>query len=110
MAEFTWVPDNGASRETEFKVRKAQFGDGYSQRVGDGINTMGGTYPLSFTNKPSVVDEIEAFLEQRKGTTAFTFRPPRASADIKVVCVKWSRNFTNAYVDKLTCEFERVYE
>lgn len=110
MAEFTWIPSNGASRETEFKVRKAQFGDGYSQRVGDGINTQGDKFPLTFTNKPEVIDDIVAFLETRKGSASFTFRPPRATADIKVLCGKWTRTFTNAYEHRLSCEFERVYE
>ncbi|WP_289472363.1 phage tail protein, partial [Klebsiella pneumoniae] len=36
---FTWSPRVNPQQTVNFRVRKAQIGDGYAQVSGDGINT-----------------------------------------------------------------------
>ncbi len=35
---FTWCPRLNASSDTKFRTRTVQFGDGYKQVSGDGLN------------------------------------------------------------------------
>lgn len=48
MAEFTYCPFLGANVTKTPRVRTTQFGDGYMQRVGDGINTAPREWQLQF--------------------------------------------------------------
>ncbi|WP_323151449.1 phage tail protein [Pseudomonas glycinae] len=73
---FTWCPMvDSAGTETD-RVRTAQFGDGYSQAVGDGINTRVGTYPLTFRGKREYILPIKAFLDRHGGHKSFRWTPP----------------------------------
>lgn len=76
MEEFTWSPRISAKGASNFRVLKAQFGDGYSQQVGDGINTEVQSWELEFTGPESYVNPIVSFLRRHKGYKAFTWRPP----------------------------------
>ena len=50
MATFTPPsnPDIGSSGQHKFRILEANFGDGYTQAAGDGINTQEGTFTLSW--------------------------------------------------------------
>jgi len=48
MTTFTFSPKYGAALSKEPRVKMAQFGDGYQQRVGDGINTIAREWSLNF--------------------------------------------------------------
>jgi phage-related protein len=51
---FTWCPRINAEADTNFRVRKAQFGDGYEQVSGDGLNTRTSSGRLtSLATKPT---------------------------------------------------------
>ncbi|WP_243689793.1 phage tail protein, partial [Cronobacter sakazakii] len=45
---FTWCPRINAGGEVTHRVRRAQFGDGYAQASGDGINARGQKWDLEF--------------------------------------------------------------
>jgi phage-related protein len=111
MATFTWTPDFGASAGYKPRVRVAKFGDGYEQRVADGINTGQDEWSLRF----SVRDDLEtgailAFLNTRAGAEAFDWTPPGAIDPIRVVCREWSRSFDRNDQNTVTLKFNRVYE
>lgn len=91
MATFTWSPQT-AQKGVEPRVRAAPFGDGYQQRVGDGINTMPAEWELTFTRIAADIDAIEAFLEARGGEESFDWTPPGAAAAIRVFCPNWGRS------------------
>ncbi|UFP98547.1 phage tail protein [Pseudomonas fitomaticsae] len=79
MAEpevFTWCPMVDAVGTETDRVRTAQFGDGYSQAVGDGINTRVGTYPVTFTGKREMIVAVKAFLDRHGGHKSFLWTPP----------------------------------
>ena len=47
---FEAVADRGLSRKSKHNVLTAKFGDGYEQRVLDGINTKQDMFNISFNN------------------------------------------------------------
>lgn len=74
---FAW-PIQTATQPTldvKDRIRKAQFGDGYEQVVGDGLNPSQFSFPYSFTGKAARSMEIYNFLSRHK-TKAFIFTPP----------------------------------
>ena len=121
-------PDKGYTRQTQPRVLTAQFGDGYSQRLIDGINPLQETINVSFkTREKAEIDHIISFFESKGGVTAFTFTvdqqyysSPGTSSEtdvtssdelaLKVICSSWNK--THDYGDywSATATFTRVYE
>lgn len=52
-----------AAGDMRFRVRKAQFGDGYAQVSGDGINPIVRSWELTFVGKYDYITPIIVFLE-----------------------------------------------
>lgn len=108
MSTFTWSPDPGASQTIQPRVRTANFGDGYQQRVGNGVNTMPRTWNLSFTRPASLINNIDAFLVARAGAESFDWTPPVGAAG-KWVCSNWSRTVPHRDVGTLSATFTEVF-
>lgn len=71
------IPDRSLSRSSKTTVRVAKFGDGYQQRVADGLNSVGSSFSLSFNNRTKEdIDDIVAFFESKKGVASFSFTYP----------------------------------
>ena len=69
----TAVLDRGAGRTTQRRVLSAKFGDGYEQRVLDGINNIEETYDVSFRNRSKAeINTIADFLDDQQ-PSSFTF-------------------------------------
>ena len=67
------VPDKNFTKKVKPTVLRIQFGDGYEQRVAEGINSLKETYTVGFNNRPKAeIDDIVAFFDNKKGTTALT--------------------------------------
>ncbi|QCZ25495.1 phage tail protein [Leclercia adecarboxylata] len=77
IEKFPWPIQSASQPTTKSKdtIRKAQFGDGYTQVSGSGINDETLTYEYSFTGRPDKGLQIYAFLRRHK-TKAFSFQPP----------------------------------
>lgn len=109
-------PDRGLNIKNNPRVRLATFGDGYEQRLQDGINSLKQEFQVSFINREAEeADDIVAFFEDKAGVTAFDFTIPDSNESgseltIKVVCPDWSQVFTNKIGYGVTAKFRRVYE
>jgi phage-related protein len=69
---FTSIqPSVGGSLTPTARVLSAKFGDGYSQRVGDGINNINKALSITSIVTSSVKDTINTFLEARGGYEPF---------------------------------------
>lgn len=90
MATFTWSPQT-VNKKSQPRVLAAGFGDGYQQRVGDGINALQPEWVLSFSREIADIDTIEAFLEARGGEESFDWTPPGESVAIKAICPEWGK-------------------
>ena len=71
------IPDKTLTRTQSPRVRIQKFGDGYEQRLAEGINNIVDNFTLSFINRVKAeADDIIAFFETKAGVTAFDFTYP----------------------------------
>ena len=118
------TPDKSMSKQSAPRVLVANFGDGYEQRIADGINTLNETYSLSFASRPKAdIDDIVAFLDGKKGVSSFPLILPDSNVtsnptgpagvgerEVKVVTTDYSvsYNYDNFY--SLSLSLKRVFE
>lgn len=111
MAVFTWIPDRGFRTENKPRVLSAKYGDGYEQRVADGINSLIRSWSLTFKSRTIIdSDAMVAFLEARGGVEAFDFTPPGTSTTYKVICSQWNVSYPATVGRDLTATFTQVFE
>ncbi|WP_341767799.1 phage tail protein [Achromobacter spanius] len=77
MAErFTWKATGQPSGTVTFRRLTAQFGDGYRQVAGDGINNKVLSWPLTFAGTKRDMEAVAAFLDRHAGIASFLWTPP----------------------------------
>lgn len=76
MEVFDFCPRINPTGQTTFRTRVAEFGDGYAQRVPDGINTRKGAWPLEFIGDEEYIEPIVDFLDARGADQEFLWTPP----------------------------------
>ena len=109
------LPDKGLTRTSTPRVLVARFGDGYEQRIADGINSIDEVFNVTFNNRTKEeIDDITAYLGSLNGTTAFTYTIPDSNnsgeTDIKVVCDTFTQNYSYGDFYSASATFRRVYE
>ncbi len=108
--EFIWVPSYNLTVNNNPRVKSIKFGDGYEQRLKDGINNSLLELDLSFENRSlSMTTAILHFLYTRQGTESFLFTPLSPYATQKrFVCRSWTDTFV--FYDNYTirAKFEEV--
>ena len=108
MATFTWPPAYQASATVSPRVLSGMFGDGYAQRIADGINTMPRRWSLTFNNVLSISNEIDAFLTARRGYESFDWTPPDGIAG-KFTCREWNYSHVAPNARTITATFVEVF-
>lgn len=113
---FDWMPSRNPSKQTVPRVHINQFGDGYSQRIPDGINSIDEAWRLDFKNRTLFeIDQINDFLTDVQGYVSFIWVNPWTLESIPVICEDWSKTVitmitpTTGY-GSLTATFKRVYD
>lgn len=71
MKSFIWEIDAQSSRETELRVKKISFGDGYEQTFSEGINNQIKKWTCKCTGYRNAMEIIYNFLTATKGVTPF---------------------------------------
>jgi len=109
------LPDKGLSRQSTPRVLKVQFGDGYEQRIAEGLNSSNENYQISYSNRPKAeIDDIAAFIDGKKGVTSFDYVIPDTNnsgeTTIKVVCDQYNLVYVSDSSYTFTATFRRVYE
>ena len=105
---FAWAPQLNAQGATTYRVLKAQFGDGYSQRAPDGINNEVQSWPLSFTGTGAYVTPIRDFLRRHGGAGRFAWTPPLGEAGL-YVCGGFNLMPLGGDKYTLSATFEQVF-
>jgi len=105
---FTWCPYIEPTGTGTFRVRSAQFGNGYRQVAGDGINNETQSWPLTFRGSESDITEILNFLREAKGATPFNWTPPLGEAGL-YTCATWGLTPHGAGIYTLTATFEQYF-
>lgn len=109
MSDFLYQPVFGAQKTKSPRVLSARFGDGYEQRLADGINVQPAMWDLTFTYDNSTIATIDSFFATKAGITSFTWTPYGGS-EIKVICREWSVSIDSPSTSTIRTTFEQVYE
>jgi len=110
------LPDKNLTRSSSPKVLIARFGDGYEQRLADGINSIQESFSVTFNNRTKEeIDDITGYFASLKGVTAFTYTIPDDNAGggelaIKVICENYNQIYQYDGYYSATASFRRVYE
>ena len=105
---FTWCPAPDSGGTISLRILKAQFGDGYQQRAGDGINAIVQSWPVQFIGKPEKIAAIANFLKERAGYKAFHWTPPDGEL-LLFACDSISIRKSTRTVSTLAATFEQVF-
>ncbi|CDH01589.1 phage tail protein [Xenorhabdus bovienii] len=105
--EFKWRPQDNYEVSHEPRVRVVKFGDGYEQRVKDGINNQLKRYQLSFVEKVDTGRAIDEFLRVRGAVESFTWRTSDDNQLRTFVCRSWTVN-RQRVIWSISCTFEEV--
>lgn len=106
------APSYGYQKKTKPRILRTDFGDGYSQRAADGLNSVAITVDLEFNGlTPDEADDIEAFLESKKGATAFTYTlPDEVSARKWTAAAGWNRTAQSHNLRTITVTLEEAFD
>lgn len=108
-------PQPGYSIKRKPRVLMNSYGDGYSARVGDGINTMPRSASLTFGPLTRAqADAIDSFMVARGGYEAFWWTPPLDAAvslpATKWICTEWSRSAQQWNAEIIDVQFTEVFD
>ena len=99
--------DRGFSRNTAEKVLVARFGDGYEQRVRDGINSKRESFAMNLTNRNwQEIVLISSYFDVIQ-PASFDIRLERET--IKVALDNYSIQIGHDTVQSITAQMRRVY-
>lgn len=77
---FPWQLDMGAASNSQYRVNKTQFGDGYAQHSSFGINNKTKNWSGTKTGDlDTVIKPIEAFLDEHAGVKPFLWTDPHGN-------------------------------
>jgi phage-related protein len=110
LPRFEHVPDYSAQSKIEPRISRVEFGDGYAQRIGRGLNTMLQTLELTFSGRTDAeAEDIRAFFAARGGFEPFMAQIGFGSPIRKYVTEgEWARTW-DAYSDNtVTVTFKEV--
>lgn len=108
MDTFSWLPDENASPKKTPRLLSCQFGDGYKQSAGDGINILLPPWSVSFSARTfAEIQAMDAFLEKQGGSTTFLWTPPGSSTAKKFRCEEWTPSWGSTSAS-LTATFQQV--
>ena len=108
---FPWSIQSASQPTTKNKdtIRKVQFGDGYTQVSGSGLNSESLTYEYSFTGRPELGLQIYAFLRRHK-TKSFSFKPPFGELALwRVEADSLQKVIKSKTVMTITATFEQAF-
>lgn len=107
---FTWLPSYTPKLTKKPRVLETQFGDGYSQRVGDGINTNPQTWSLNFSARDETdATAILAFLDALGGVAYFSWTDPNGNTG-NYICQEYGSSRTSPLLYEVTATFIQVFD
>ena len=109
MSTFLYNPDWSAKKQNKPRVNTAQFGDGYEQRVSDGLNTNLATWNISFVRDPETIEYINSFLYAKGGVYSFNWTAPNGYVGV-YKCSEWDSSYDSPGWSTLTATFTEVAE
>ena len=104
-------PGYGVQKSSSPKVRRVQYGDGYTSFLKYGLNQDLKTWNVRFSNLSETdSDTLETFLEARGGAESFDWTPPGESAAKKFICPSWNKQIPYLNRATISAFFEEVVD
>lgn len=100
--------DRGFSRQVTQRVLSAKFGDGYEQRIRDGINHKEENFSMNLANRRW--EEIALISSYFDTVTPGSFPIVLELETIKVVCESYSIQVGHTDLQSISTQLRRVYE
>jgi len=104
-----WGIDLSWNCDESPKVLSVKFGDGYEQRIGDGINNSPMTFIVSFKNNFTTSKIIRQFFVDHGGEKSFVWKTPYESVGL-YIAKKWSFSPIDSGLYMVSTTFEQVFE
>jgi phage-related protein len=102
---------SGSSARTTTRTLRAEFGDGYSQRVADGLNSVRDVWTVAFENLTEAeYTSARDFLRQQQGTASFFWTPPGETVARRWVCEEWTTQQGDPGAYSLNTTFTEVFD
>ena len=99
--------DRGFSRSRNQRTLTANFGDGYEQRIRDGINHIVDTFGVQLANRRwEEIALVSSFLDNK---TPQSYPITLERETFKVVCDSYNVNIGHDDVQSISMELRRVY-
>lgn len=110
-AETLITFDRGLGRNVKHRVLTAQFGDGYDQTVGDGVNTKDDSFSANFKNRPAAeINLIAEFLDKRTAKEFEIRIPNRTSIEtIYARCENYTITYDYDQYHTMSAQIKRIY-
>jgi len=100
-----------SSAGVEFKVIATGYGNGYSQRAPDGINTSIGSWDVSWENITATeFSTVTTALETAKGADYFTWQAPGDSVTKRWVVSKYSKQAMSGDIYTVSATLTQVFD
>ena len=108
LKTLSWCPQPKYTVEEEPRRKVLNFGDGYQQRMVDGLNPLLRKYSVTYKLKHEEAEKFRNFMKEHGGVRAFYFKDVALGGElVKVVCTKFPRSVTKTHTT-FTCEFEEI--
>lgn len=105
---FPWKPTSQSSGTATGVVRRAVFGDSYSQSAADGINPIKRSYQVTFTGPESRMEEIAAFIDAHIGHSFLW--TPRIGGQGFYQCDGYSDRGEGGAMLSISATFEQTFQ
>jgi phage-related protein len=110
------MPDKGFQKRDKARIYQTKFGDGYEQRLANGINTLDQVFMLNFKTRPKAeIDDLVTFFVGLNGVDLcrFTYADSNAGGSetaVKAIATEWTQTFDFGDFYSLSVTLTRVYE
>lgn len=110
---FYWTPSYSSSTDLIQRKVQVQFGDGYSQRMKDGINSSSLNFNLVFDSRSD--DEARSilhFVEQKGGVEPFIYNHPTIfnKTGLKYIAIDPKLSTSSYNINNVTLTLQRVFD
>lgn len=103
-------PSPGTTDKPEFKVLRADFGDGYSAAAPNGLNSVRRVLSLAWdTLLPEQARAITGFLQARAGAEAFFYTPSDEQAPVRWTCEDYTDKRGEGGLRTVTATFRQSF-
>ncbi|WP_439259485.1 phage tail protein [Lonepinella sp. BR2930] len=107
MKTFNWKPQWGVKCTRKPDVKVLSFGNGYEQRIKNGINNDLRSFDVVFKGDVANISAIDNFLTEHGAVNAFYWTPYGETTQGKFKCEEWEKEYSTGFLT-LTATFKEV--